>query len=209
MVETLKSKTKKPKPDLSKAISNGPSREDGLFMLGQFLAYQKAIDAANTLKRHTRSRAKNMGLNLKEFDKAVAEREREEGTTLGGIADFKTYCGWFDLPIAKQVSISSAPQQEDLVDFIKMAYESGYANGIMGLDPDWQAYPKGTQESESHLQGIAAGQKVLHDKFVAHSAVLNQMEENETKAKAKRKAKGETEKMIREAVEDLDETAVH
>ena len=182
---------KKAKPDLSAkpaSGSNGPTRDDGLFMLGQFIAYQKAIDAANALKRHTRSRAKNMGLNLKQFDAAIAEREREDGTTFGNFQDFKKYAEWFDLPIAKQIHVSDKPAAEDAEDLMKKAYQDGYDRGVMALDPDWQAYPKGTQESESHLQGIVAGQKVNLEKFEAHNAQMAQMQEQEDKVKAKQKA---------------------
>lgn len=173
-------------PDLTKAPSNGPTREDGLFMLGQWISAQKQIDLANANKRRVRSRAKNMGINLKQFDAAVAEREHEDGTTLTNFEDFQTYTSWFGLPISKQIKLMDALEAATSVG--DKAFDDGYQIGIMNLEPDWQAYPKGTQESELHLQGIDKGKKVLHEKSVIHAAQLIHMEEDEAKLKAKRKA---------------------
>ncbi len=194
-----------PKPDLTVvATSNGPDKDESLFMMGRFLDYEKQIKAANALKRRTRSQAKLRGFNLKQFDMAIAEAERDDGTTLDNLKDFKKYCEFFDLPVGYQITLSENPAQIPTEDFLKKAYDDGYARGVKAKDPDWQAYPRITQEGESHQRGWDAGQKVNREKFVAFNAQVAEMERQEEKKAAKRDQVDATVEIIEGTLSRLD-----
>lgn len=182
----------KPLPDLSAGTqSNEPTRDDALFMMGQFIAAKDKIKEAQRLNKRIRQRAKNMGFNLTEFDRAIVERERQDTTTLDNLRDFKKYCEFFDLPIGYQFDLLDKPKAAKNGDVEARAERDGYERGIMGKSPDDQAYPPMTPEGQAHMKGWHSGQKVNLDKFVK----LNEefaAEEAAKKAKAAKKG-GTTE----------------
>lgn len=173
-------------PDTS--IGNGPSRDDLLFFMGQFRSADAKIAEARAVRKRIRSRAKLLGIDLQQFDLAIAQFDREENTTLDQLRTFKRYCELLDLPIGAQMQLfdmpeSNAPSQEGL---LKKAYQQGYDNGLLGKNPDEQAYPPMTPEGQEHLKGWNDAQAVLLSKL----KVLD--EEPEAKKPKKRTEAGDT-----------------
>lgn len=187
-IEKTKGKTL---PDQTAPIAgatNGPDREEALFMMGQFLASKAKIKEARNADTRLRNQAKLRGFDLEQFDRAIAEREREDGTTLDNLLTFKRYCMFLGLPIGSQLELLANPasnghSQEDINE---RAHDDGYELGLMGKNADEQAYPPMTPEGQEHMRGWHAGQEVLLEKFKDLNA---KMEAADVAAAAKKKAK--------------------
>lgn len=188
----LDKRKEKPLPDLSagKDADNAPTREDALFMMGQFIAAKEKIKEAQRANKRLRRRATNMGFNLTEFDRAIAEREHEDNTTLDNLRDFKRYCEFFGLPIGTQLDFLDKPKAARNGKIEERARKDGYERGVMGKSPDEQAYPPMTAEGQAHMEGWHSGQRINLDKFAKLSEEFS-AEEAARKAKAAKKGKGE------------------
>lgn len=163
-----------PLPDLSAASpkTNEPTRDDALFMMGQFAIAQAKLKEAQNSRKRIRQRAKNMGFDLEQFDLAIAERERQDGTTLDNLRTFQRYCQFFDLPIGSQFELFDKPNNgggASQQSANEKAYREGYELGVMAKDPDEQAYPPMTPEGQEHMRGWHDGQKVNTDKLAKQS----------------------------------------
>ena len=150
-----------------KTIGNGPTRDDLLFFMGQFRSADAKIAEAKAIRKRFRSRAKLLGIDLQQFDLAIHQFDLEDDTTLDQLKTFKRYCEMLELPIGSQMQLfdtpnSEAPSQEGL---LKKAYQSGYDNGLLGKNPDEQAYPPMTPEGQEHLKGWNDAQNVLLSKL--------------------------------------------
>ena len=173
-------------PDTS--TGNGPTRDDLLFFMGQFRSADAKIAEARAVRKRIRSRAKLLGIDLQQFDLAIAQFDLEDDTTLDQLKTFKRYCEMLELPIGSQMQLfdtpdSPAPSQEGL---LKKAYQQGYDDGLLGKNPDEQAYPPMTPEGQEHLKGWNDAQAVLLSKL----KVLD--EEPEAKKPNERTEAGDT-----------------
>lgn len=171
-----------------KTIGNGPTRDDLLFFMGQFRSADAKIAEAKAIRKRIRSHAKLLGIDLQQFDLAIHQFDLEDDTTLDQLKTFKRYCEMLELPIGSQMQLfdtpnSEAPSQEGL---LKKAYQQGYDNGLLGKNPDEQAYPPMTPEGQEHLKGWNDAQAVLLSKL----KVLD--EEPEAKKPKKRTEAGDT-----------------
>lgn len=194
MAQTAKIPTSRGKvlPDLTapQPDTNGPGRDEVLFMMGQFLAAQSAIKAAQNANKRLRSQAKLRGFNLEQFDRAIAERERDDGTTVDNLKDFKRYCEFMGLPVGSQITLFDDPQSGTAFSeeqLLQRAYEEGYELGVMGKNADEQAYPPMTPEGQEHMAGWHQGQKVCLDKFVKLNEDLAAADAAKTAKKTKKK----------------------
>lgn len=192
MAQTAKIPTSRGKvlPDMTapQPGANGPGRDEVLFMMGQFLAAQAAIKVAQNANKRLRAQAKLRGFNLAQFDLAIAERERDDGTTIDNLKEFKRYCEFMGLPVGSQISLFDDPQTKSEFSeeaLLKRAYDEGYELGVMGRNPDEQAYPPMTPEGQEHLKGLNAGKQVNNEKFIK----LNEDLAAADAAKAAKKAK--------------------
>lgn len=177
-----------PLPDLSGAAAptNGPDREEFLFMVGQIARANEALKAARDAKKKLRSHFKLRGVDLEQMDLAIAEKEREDGTTVDNLRTFKRYCEFLGLPIGSQMQLFDSPQGNGVSHetILKKAYADGYERGVMGKNPDTQAYPEMMPEGQEHMRGWSDGQDVLKAKFVRLSEAMAA----EEKAKADKKS---------------------
>lgn len=162
-----KDKTAPPPPagaSEATASSNGPDRDEILFMRGRFNAQKVKLKAEQQAWKKLRSVAKLRGFNLQQFDAAIAESELDDGTTLFNMKDFKTYCEAFDLPISYQFKLFDDPTDKAAFSEeykLKRAYQDGYQDGLMGKDQDQQKYLPITAEGQEYLRGWNDGQAVL------------------------------------------------
>lgn len=193
MAQTAKIPTSRGKvlPDMTapQPGTNGPGRDEVLFMMGQFLAAQSAIKVAQNANKRLRAQAKLRGFNLEQFDRAIAERERDDGTTVENLKEFKRYCEFMGLPIGSQITLFDDPQtggafsEEQL---LKRAYEEGYELGVMGRPADEQAYPPMTPEGNEHARGYNAGKDVNNQKFIKLNEDLAAADAAKSAKKAKK-----------------------
>lgn len=149
--------------------NSGPTREELLFYIGQSDGADEKIKAAQKFKKSVRQQAKLSGIDVEQMDRARKERDLNDGTTIHQLRTFQTYCAHLDLPIGAQIELFDAPQQKGAHSqeaVLKKARRTGYERGLMGLQPDEQAYPPMTEEGGEHAAGWGEGQKINHDKFL-------------------------------------------
>ena len=178
-------------PDLTVDQSghNGPGREDFLFFVGRLAAADKSVKDAKAARKKLRQFFQNQGVNLKAMDAAIAEREKEDGTTISNLRDLKRYCEYLSLPIGKQIDLFDMPPAASNADAEKIAFEEGRELGIKGLDPDTQKWLPTTPEGQAHQSGWADGQSVLLSKLKSLSDGMDEAERAAEAAKAEKKRK--------------------
>ena len=185
-------------PDLTKTASgaatpeqatNGPTRADFLFFVGQVAAIDRKVEEVQKERRALRSQMKLRGFNLAQFAAALAERDRNDNTTISNLKDFARYCTYLELPIGSQMQLFDAPNSGATFSqeaVMKRARARGYELGIQGLNADTQAYPPMTPEGQEHMAGWDEAQKEYRDRILDLKKVR---EEEEMARAAKRAAK--------------------
>ena len=125
--------------------------------------------------------------------KRIDELEREDGTTVDNLRTFKRYCEFLGLPVGSQMQLFDAPQGNGMSQqsLLKHAAEEGYARGVMGKNPDDQAYPPLSPEGQEHMRGWSDGQGVLKEKFIKLSEAMADAEKEKADKKAKKAKKAE------------------
>jgi ribosome modulation factor len=190
-------------PDLTKeqpgTVSNGPSREDFLFMVGREIDHRNKVKEERAKHKRFRQFCSNQGVNLKAMDIAIAEREREDGTTLDNLKDQKRYFEFLGLPLGHQFSFFDAPTSAATApDILKKAHDEGYELGLMGKAPDDQKYPPITPEGQEHMRGWNDAQSIHLAKFKTLEDGMTEVERAAKKA-AEDKAKKKAERAAKKA----------
>lgn len=183
-------------PDLTRTpqdTSNGPDRDQFLISIGHHAKLKEAEKAAKTATKKFRQYLTNNGFNLKAFDLAIEEMDKEDGTTLDNLRDLKRYFEFLDLPIGHQFSFldSASPAVKPPADVMAQAFLEGRERGLMGQNPDDQKWLPMTPEGQEHLRGWNDGQAVLMAKFRDIETGMTEAEKAEKKeaeAKAAKKA---------------------
>lgn len=178
-----------PLPDLSgPAASNGPDRDEFLFMVGQLAKADAAVAQAKLDRKKLRQHFGNSGVNLTMMDLAIKEAEREDGTTINNMRDFKRYAEFLGLPIGTQISLFDAPPRDASPDLEAGAFKDGRERGLKGQNPDEQKWMPMTPEGQAHLRGWREGQDVVLSKFKDLQSGLKLAEQEAAKARAAKKA---------------------
>jgi hypothetical protein len=102
----------------------------------------------------------------------------------------------FALPVGAQADMFTGPASA--MSAVEQAYQSGRTRGIMGQNPDEQAYPSNSDLGQEHMRGWHDGQKVLQEQFLALNEAERQAEA-EKKAKADAAAQKKAEKEAKQA----------
>lgn len=193
-------------PDLTKAphdASNGPDRDAFLISIGHHAKLKEAERAAKANTKKFRQYLTNTGYNLKAFDLAIEEMDKEDGTTLDNLRDLKRYFEFLDLPIGYQFSFldSASSAVKPPADVMAQAFLDGRERGLMGQNPDDQKWLPMTPEGQEHLRGWHDGQGVLLAKFRDIEAGMTEAERAELKAQAE-KARKKAERAAKKAAKD-------
>ena len=199
-------------PDLSAAAnSNGPDRDEFLFMVGQLESADSKVKEARDGRKKLRQHFSNRGVNLDAMDLAMAELDKEDGTTLDNLRDLKRYFEFLNLPIGHQFSFldHASPVVRPAIDVLAQAYNDGRERGIKGLNTDDQKWMPMTPEGQEHLRGWTDGQKVHHAKFRDLATGLTEAEAAEAKKKAERAAKKAKKNGEAEPEDGSEEPAMH
>lgn len=157
-------------PDLTKAgaDSNGPDRDEFLFMVGQLAKADADVKAARDARKKLRQHFSNRGVNLAMMDAAIEEADKEDGTTLSNLRDMKRYFEFLGLPIGYQFSFLDQPPAAangNAGSDEARAFAEGRERGIRGLNPDEDKWLPVTPEGQAHLAGWNEGQAVNLAKF--------------------------------------------
>lgn len=181
---------RKTHPDLSvvpAAAVNGPDRDEFLFMVGQIERVDEAVAKEKDARKKLRQHFKNRGVNLAMMDMAIAEKDREDDTTLDNMRDLKRYYEFLNLPVGFQFALFDTPQTGAAPDIMAKAFAEGREAGVMGRNTDDQKYPPMTPEGQEHFNGWTEGQAVLAGKMKVLETGMT-LDEQERQAKAAKKA---------------------
>lgn len=181
---------------------NAPDDATILVYVGVYrrrLAVKKAAD--KELGR-VRKLMKNEGLVMKELDWAIKAMDDDPEVLAAELERRKRYATALNIPIGKQydmfepsVTILSFSELQD------KAHKSGRARGLLGENPDDQAYPLGHEHHTAHHEGWHAGQAELLVKIKPIEMSLN----TDTEAAA---AKAAARKPAKDSLDDdMDEAA--
>jgi hypothetical protein len=162
-----------PLPDISQQVnSNGPDQWEVLFAIGQLNSANDRLKEAQTLRKRCRSALKLRGHSLDALDWGIKEKGLDDGTTLAKWKERQRVAQFMGLPIGAQVTFFETPQgnglsQQSVND---KAFNDGKERGVMGLNPDDQAYPPLTPEGSEHRRGWNEGQDILKVRFTKMNA---------------------------------------
>lgn len=175
-------------PDLSGRVGdNGPDRDEYLFLVGRMLDAEAKLAEARDHRKKMRQAAKLRGLDLQIVDLVEKMREEEDDTHFTRFKTIQRYAQYRNLPIGFQMKLFDegfgGPSEQDLH---QKAYESGRELGILGKNPDDQAYPPVLPEGQEHMRGWHDGQKVLHEKFLKLNADADAPEEKPAKKRGRK-----------------------
>lgn len=196
-------------PDLSKEgqiSSNGPDRDEFLFMVGQIKRADDEITEKRTARKKLRQHFSNRGVNLAMMDLAIAEAEREDGTTISNMRDLKRYYEFMGLPIGHQFQLFDGPLAAAAdIDIMARAFTEGRERGIKGEFPDEQKWLPVSPEGQEHQRGWGEGQAVHLAKIKGLSDGIAADERAEAEARTKREAKKKAKAAKASDGEDADD----
>lgn len=159
------------KPDLTaeKHGDNGPSRDDLLFFAGQFRLGKEKIKLAQTANKKIRQAAKLRGIEVMILDQVIRIADEEDDTEIDRLRTFKQYAQAFDLPIGSQLDLFDIPAGNGRAPaeaLMEKAKRDGYERGLLGQNPNEDAFPPMTEEGQAHIARWHDGQKVNHEMFL-------------------------------------------
>lgn len=166
---------------------NGVSRDTCLFFVGQLKAADKILADARAERKKLRSTMKLQGIDLEILDKVLSLQKQEDTTNLLQQKTLKRYAEFLGMPLGSQMQLFDSPQsgvsfsQEAI---LKKAYDEGRERGLMGQNPDYQAYPEISPEGQEHTRGWNEGQESLASRIKD----LKSIQAAEEKARAAKRA---------------------
>ena len=82
------------------------------------------------------------------------------------LSTYKQYSDWMQAP-GQQISLFDIPNSALLThaEREEKARRAGYTAGLMGKDPDKQAYPVDHECHQAHMEGWHAGQAILLERI--------------------------------------------
>ena len=162
--KVLKDETAKP-AELAK--SNGPDPDTVLMWHGLLKADQAAVDAAKKRLAKRWKLAINDGIVREDLQRALKLGDMAPEQAFEKVQREQFYAKVLGLPIGHQMSLFDVPQSAIPThgEMSERAKKSGYARGLMGENPDGDAYPAGHDHHQAHMEGWHAGQAVLLDRI--------------------------------------------
>lgn len=147
----------------AKPGSNMADAETVLVFLGKIASEEAKVAAAKKRLNKVWKLAINSGIVRKDLELVRKFADQDADTVLGTLQRIKQYAQWLDVPIGSQLSIFEIPSSSILSsdELAERAYRAGYVAGIMGKNPDFEAYPVGHEHNQRHAEGWHDGQAVL------------------------------------------------
>lgn len=192
MVANLASQAKAPDrvhPDLSKKPNRFPASDTVLMLAGKLAEAEANCKAANKAKKTLRKQLENAGQGMEAFDtfkKVIDHDDPAEALVKFMDEMFHLAETFYMLPKGTQVDFFTGPKNQE--DILQKARQMGYMRGIMGQNPDEQAYPPNTNAGQEHMAGWYEGQEKLQKEFVSfNERVAKEAAEKKTADEAKAK----------------------
>jgi ribosome modulation factor len=154
-------------PKEAKPGSNGVDADTVLVFLGKIASEEAKVAAAKKRLNKVWKLAINAGIVRKDLELVRKFADQDADTVLATLQRIKQYAAWLDVPIGSQMSLFEIPSSSILSsdELAERAYRAGYVAGLMGKDPDKEAYPTDHDHHQRHMEGWHAGQKVLLDRI--------------------------------------------
>ena len=231
MVETLRNPSKKTKPDLTLVPPgvghNGdlPDPDKILVFAGRQMELLAEKKVVGKKIEELHKQMKNAGIPVAALKEGMDIYEKGIDTAFNFYRMVIHISKALGSPLGYQMKLFDDPKEANpsRQSELEVAYDKGKILGLLGKDADTQAFPSNTDIGQEHLKGWFDGQKFRRDEFERNAEAVNAAEQEKKDyaaakakklaAKAEKKAssaKGQAEKLVREAVEDLDtETAIH
>lgn len=153
-------------PKVVEPTDNGLDAESFLVWVGKLRQENALFEIAR--KRHDKVRklAKNSGMEMGILDRVLKDADKDPDIVLRAMATYKQYSEWLDAP-GRQMSLFEIPNSSMLSheERAEKASRTGYTLGLMGKDPDTQAFPADNEFHQLHMEGWHKGQKILLDKI--------------------------------------------
>jgi hypothetical protein len=159
----LKDQTKTNSPP----ATNGPDAETVLLFVGQYKKQMEKVAAEKKIAGKIKKLAINSGIVWKDLELVLKYAELEPETVLDNWTRQKKYAEFLGLPIGKQLALFEVPTSSIMSssEMGPLAFNAGRALGIMGQNPDTQAYPVDNEHHQRHMEGWHEGQKILLDRI--------------------------------------------
>ena len=162
-------------PKESTAGSNGADAETVLLFVGQYKKQMEKVAAEKKIAGKIKKLAINSGIVWKDLELVLKYAELEPETVLDNWTRQKKYAEFLGLPIGKQLALFEVPTSSIMSssEMGTLAFNAGRALGIMGQNPDTQAYPVDNEHHQRHMEGWHDGQKVLLNRIGTIDIALN------------------------------------
>lgn len=149
-------------PEPLRRNDDSPDPATILFFAGQIEQKKALVKAAQKGLSAVRKRAINAGLVMQELLEVMADAEMEPEKIAAKYARRKLYADALDVPIGKQFTLFERPRNIMSHDELcEHAYQKGFAYGVMGKNPDEQAFPATSEFYTHNQEGWRAGQAKL------------------------------------------------
>lgn len=150
-------------PKESKPGSNGVDADTVLVFLGKIASEEAKVALAKKRLNKVWKLAINSGIVRKDLELVRKFADQDADTVLGTLQRIKQYAQWLDVPIGSQLSLFEIPSSSILSsdELGERAHRAGYVAGVMGKDPDKDAYPADNEHHQRHMEGWHSGQAVL------------------------------------------------
>jgi ribosome modulation factor len=187
--------------------SNGPDRDEFLFLMGQNDKADEDVKVANAQKKKIRQHIMNRGVDLEMADQARKERDKKDNTTVLKLQKFAQYAKFFGLPVGSHIKLFDGPASAAEAvaaenTLLEKAYDEGRELGIRGKSPDEQKWLPTTPEGQEHLRGWNDGQDVLKQKLLAMNSEIADGEASKASQLAQ-KEKAKADKAAAKAAKEV------
>lgn len=146
--------------------SNELDAESFLVWVGKLRQEDAMFQIARKRRDKVRKLAKNSGVEMGVLDRVLKDADKDPDIVLRSMSTYKLYSEWLDAP-GRQLSLFEIPSSAMLShdERAEKAKRAGYVNGLMGKNPDTEAYPVDHEFHQLHLQGWHDGQKILLERI--------------------------------------------
>jgi hypothetical protein len=178
-----------------------PDFDTILYFAGRLAITGKAKREASKAHDMVRKQFKNGGVTLKVFDtvSGIIETSGIDGL-MDFLKEFDHIAKAYNAPPNTQLKFFDGPTA--VLSLAEQAKKRGHMLGVMGANPDTQAYPENTDLGREHLAGWHDGQKVQQERFLSINEKQRQ-EEAEKKAAADAEAKKKADKEAKAKGEEV------
>lgn len=146
--------------------TNQMDAESFLVWIGKLKQEDALFQLARKRRDRVRKLAKNNGMEMRIADQVMKDADRDPDQVLKFLSTYKQYSEWMQAPGA-QMSLFDIPNSSLLshAERAEKAKRAGYTAGLMGKNPDTEAYPVDNEFHQTHLEGWHAGQKILLERI--------------------------------------------